>query len=419
MMVFTSIYGVVDGYFVSNFAGDTEFASVNFIMPFLMILGAIGFMFGAGGSALVSKLFGEKKDEKANSVFSMLVFCSVILAVVLSILGITFLGEITKFLGASDEMFDVCLLYGRIILLALPFFILQYEFQAFMITAEKPTFGFIVTLSSGFANIIGDFLFVGVFKWGVTGAALATALSQFVGGIIPLLYFIFPNKSILRIGKFTFDFPALFKSCFNGISEFISNISMSVVSMLFNYQLMKYVGQNGVSAYGTFMYISFIFVSMFVGYSTGIAPVFSYNYGAENKKELKNLFKKSIIVIATLTLIMVVFGQLMSSPLSKLYVGYNDELFSLTRRAISISSLCFLFSGIGIYGSSLFTALNNGLISAVISFLRTGVFQSLSVIVLPLIIGVDGIWVSIVVADMLAAIITLIFIIFYKKRYGY
>ena len=419
MMIFTSVYGVVDGYFVSNFVGDTEFAAVNFIMPFLMILGAIGFMFGTGGSALVSKLFGEKKDEKANSVFSMIIFSSIILALILSVVGIIFLGDIALFLGANEKMFDICLLYGRINLVALPFFILQYEFQAFMITAEKPTFGFIVTLSSGLANIIGDFLFVGVFGWGVTGAALATALSQFVGGIIPLIYSVLPNKSILRFRKFKFDFPALFKSCYNGISEFISNISMSIVSMLFNYQLMKYIGQNGVSAYGTFMYISFIFVSVFVGYSTGIAPVFSYNYGAKNGDELKNLFKKSISVIAALTVLMVVSGQLLSAPLSKLYVGYNEELFSLTKRAISISSLCFIFSGVGIFGSSLFTAMNNGTISALISFLRTGVFQSLSVIILPLLLGVDGIWISIVLADMLAAVITVIFIISNKKKYEY
>ncbi len=419
MMVFTSLYGVVDGLFVSNFAGKTAFTAVNFIMPFIMILGAVGFMFGAGGSALISKTLGEKKPEKANALFSLFVYSSFALGVVLAVAGVFAIRPIASLLGAEGNMLSDCVLYGRIILIALPFYMLQFEFQSFFVTAEKPNLGLAVTVISGCTNIVLDALLVGVFKWGVAGAAAATAASQVVGGIIPLCYFFRANSSLLRLGKTRFDGKSLVKACTNGSSELISNISMSIVSMLYNSQLLRYIGEDGIAAYGVLMYVNFIFFAVYIGYAVGTAPVTGYHYGAGNYGELKGVLKKSVVIISVTSLIMFGAGEGLAVPMSKIFVGYDTELFALTKRAFFICSFMFLFGGIGVYGSSFFTALNNGLISALISFLRTLVFQIAAVLLLPLVWGVDGIWVSIVAAEFLSAVVTVIFLFAYRKKYRY
>lgn len=419
MMVFTSVYGVVDGFFVSNFVGKTSFAAVNFIMPFLMILGAFGFMFGTGGSALVSKTMGEGDDRKANGYFSLLVCVSIVIGVIIAVLGIVFIRPVASLLGAEGEMLDNCVLYGRVILAALPAYMLQWEFQSFFVSAEKPGLGLAVTVASGVANMIFDALFVGVFSWGVAGAAAATAVSQLIGGIIPLIYFMCPNKSKLRLGKTRFYIRALLKSCANGSSELMSNISMSLVGMLYNVQLMKYAGEDGVSAYGVLMYVNMIFIAVFIGYSIGTAPIIAYNYGAKNYTELKSLRKKSSVIIAVCSVCMFVLSELLASPLSGVFVGYDKALYELTLSGFSIYSFSFLFSGTAIFGSSFFTALNDGLTSALISFLRTLVFQIAAVIIFPLLFGIDGIWLSIVAAEAMAFLITLLFVIIKRKKYNY
>lgn len=420
MMIFTSIYGVVDGFFVSNFVGETAFAAVNFTMPSLMILGAIGFMFGAGGSALVSKTLGEGNKEKANSLFSLFVYVPMALGVIVAILGFVFLKPLVSLLGAEGQMLEYCVRYGRIIVLGLVFYMLQMEFQSFMITAEKPQLSFIFTVIAGCTNIVLDALFVAVFKWSLEGAAIATVLSQIVGCVCPLIYFIQSNSSLLRLGKAKTDFGALIKACTNGSSELMSNISMSLVGMLYNTQLLKYAGEYGVAAYGVLMYVNFIFISAFIGYSIGCAPVIGYHYGAKNSDELKGILRKSVTIIAISSVCMVVLAELLASPMSQLFVGYNEELCQLTKRAFLFYSFAFLFSGFAIFGSSFFTALNNGPVSAIISFMRTLVFQVAAVIILPIIFnGVDGIWLSIVVAEALAVIVTVIFIFAKRKKYGY
>lgn len=419
MMVFTSIYGVVDGFFVSNFAGKTEFAAVNLIMPFLMILGALGFMLGTGGSAVVAMTLGTGKKEKANQIFSLIVYIGFGMGIVLAVLGIVFMQPVAVLLGAKADMVKHCVTYGRIILLALPMFILQNMFQSFLVTAEKPKFGLLVTVITGVTNMVLDALFLGVFRWGVVGAAAATAISQFLGGIIPILYFIRKDASPLHLTKTSWDGKMLLKVCTNGSSELVTNISMSVVSMLYNFQLMKYAGENGVAAYGVIMYVTFIFVAIFIGYSIGTAPIVSYNYGSGNKAELKNIFKKSIIFMMVTGVVLTVAGVLLASPLSKIFVGYDKELCDITVRAFRIYVLSFLICGFCIYGSSLFTALNNGVISAAISFLRTLVFQIIAILVMPLIWGLDGIWWSVVVAELFAMLLTTIFVIMYRKKYGY
>lgn len=419
MMIFTSIYGVVDGFFVSNFVGKTSFAAVNFIMPFLMILGAFGFMFGTGGSALISKTMGEGDGPGANRLFSMLIYISAAVGVLVAVLGIVFLPAIAALLGAEGAMLEDCILYGRIILAAVPAFMLQQEFQSFFVTAEKPQLGLVATVAAGVTNMVLDGLFIAVFQWGVAGAAAATAASQCIGSVIPLLYFARPNSSLLKLTKAGFDKKALLKTCTNGSSELMSNISMSLVGMLYNMQLMKYAGENGVAAYGVLMYVCFIFIATFIGYSIGTAPVIGYHYGAGNHSELKNLLKKSLVIIGIVSLVMVVLGEALAQPLSHLFVGYDRELLELTLRGFAIFSFAFLFSGIAIFGSGFFTALNNGLVSAVISFLRTLVFQVAAILILPLIWGIDGIWISIVAAEALAALVTVLFLAGNRKKYQY
>ena len=419
MMIFTSIYGVFDGFFVSNFVGKTTFAAVNFIWPFLMLLGAVGFMFGAGGSALVAKTLGEGDRERANRIFSLIVYVSIGCGIVITVLGLIFIRPIAQLLGAEGQMLEDCVLYGRVILMTLTPYMLQMEFQSFFITAEKPNLGLVVTVASGVTNMVLDALLVAVFPLGLLGAALATALSQAVGGILSLIYFSCPQKSLLRLTKTSFYGKELLKTCTNGSSELLSNISMSLVSMLYNYQLMKYVGEDGVAAYGVLMYVCMIFISLFIGYSIGTAPLIGYNYGSGNHGELKNLLKKSCIILGISSLLMLALSLVLSAPLSMLFVGYDQALFEMTRRAFYIFSFSFLFSGLAIFGSSFFTALNNGLISAVMSFMRTLVFQVAAVIILPLIFGTDGIWYSIVVAELMAFCVTIAFMIGQRKRYHY
>ncbi len=417
MMIFTSIYGVVDGFFVSNFVGKIPFAAVNFITPFLMMLGGLGFMFGTGGSALVSKTLGEQDREKANRIFSLLIYVSLALGIVIAVVGILILRPVAHALGARGQMLDDCVTYGRIILCALPAFILQLEFQSFFVTAEKPKLGLCMTVIAGVCNMVLDAVLV--IPFGLVGAALATGLSQMVGGVFPLIYFSRKNTSLLHIGKTIFDGKSLLKACTNGSSELMNNISMSLVGMLYNIQLLKYAGENGVAAYGVIMYVNFVFVSAFIGYSIGTAPVVGYHYGAGNSRELKGLLRKSSVLIGMTSVVMLASGILLSDPLSRIFVGYDQELFAMTVRGFRIFALSFPFAGFAIYGSGFFTALNDGLTSAVIAFLRTLVFQAASVLLLPLFLKIDGIWWSAVVAEMLAVAVCLTLLIAKRKRYGY
>lgn len=419
MLVFSSIYGVVDGFFVSNFTGKTSFAAVNFIMPFLLILGSLGFMFGTGGGALIAKTFGEGNREKANRDFSLIVYASIVCGIVFAVLGILFIRPIAALLGADGQLLEDSVVYGRIILMAIPAYILQYEFQCLFATAEKPSLGLFVTLAAGFTNIILDALFVAVFSWGLEGAAAATALSQCVGGILPLIYFALPNSSTLRLCATTLDLKALLQVCANGSSELMSNISMSVVSMLYNAQLLKYAGEDGVAAYGVLMYVSLVFQAVFIGYSVGTSPVISYHFGAQNHTELKGLLKKSLHIIAVFAVCMLAAAFIFGRPLAYIFVGYDTDLLAMTTHAFHIFSFSFLFSGFAIFGSSFFTALNNGLVSALISFMRTLLFQVAAVLIFPLIWELDGIWMSIVVAEILAVFVTLLFLKANRSKYHY
>ena len=419
MLIFTSVYSIVDGFFVSNFTGKTPFAAVNFIMPLLMILGCAGFMFGTGGDALIAKTMGVGDRKGANELFSLVVYAAALSGVILAVFDIVFLRPLASLMGADGQLLEDSVVYGRIILLALPFYVLQYEFQCLFAAAEKPKLGLYVTVAAGIINIVLDALFVAILHWGLAGAAAATAVSQFAGGIVPIIYFARRNDSPLRLGKCRFDGFALAKTCTNGSSELMSNISMSVVSMLFNIQLMKYAGENGIAAYGVLMYVSMIFQAVFIGYSVGAAPVISYNYGAQNCEELKSLRQKSMLLIAVFSVAMLAAGQLLAQPLSMLFVGYDEALMELTVHAFTIFSFSFLLSGFSIWGASFFTALNDGLISALISFLRTFLFQCAAVLIFPLFWGLDGIWFTVAAAELLAAAMTALFLLAKKKKYRY
>ena len=421
MMIFTSIYGVVDGFFVSNFAGKTPFAAVNLIMPFLMIIGTIGYMFGSGGTAVVAKTFGEGDYEKANKYFSLFIYFAAALGVAFAILGIIFIRPISALLGAEGELLENCVLYARIILVALPFYILQFIFQSFFVTAERPQIGFVVTVFSGITNMVLDAVLVILLpqEYKLAGAAVATAMSQVVGGVVPLFYFGRKNSSILRLGKTAFDGKAILKACTNGSSEFMSSVSMSLISMLYNLQLLKYAGENGVAAYGVMMYVSMIFSAAFNGYTIGTAPIIGYHDGARNHDELKGLLRQSLTIIAMFAVCMVVAAEVLAAPLARIFVGYDAELTELTISGFRIFALSFFFMGFAIFGSGFFTALNDGLTSALISFLRTLVFQMAAILILPLIWGINGIWISIVVAELMAVVLTAIFLMIKRKKYHY
>lgn len=419
MMVFTSIYGVVDGLFVSNFAGKTAFASVNLVMPFVMILGGMGFMIGTGGTALVSKILGEGDPDTANRTFSMMVLFTLALGIVLSAAGIVFMRPVSRFLGATDAMMDDCVLYGRIVTGFTFAFMLQNVFQSFFIAAEKPKLGLKVTVAAGLANMVLDALFIAVFNWGVAGAAIATGLSQCVGGVLPLVYFLHPNSSLLRLSPTRLRLRPILAACGNGSSELMSNISSSVVSMLYNFQLMRLAGEDGVSAYGVLMYVQFIFISIYIGYSIGCAPVVSYHFGAQNHGELKNLLGKSVLLMGCTGVALTALAMALADPLSRLFVGYDAGLFALTSHAFRLFAWSFLLAGFNIYASGFFTALNNGGISAAISFLRTLVFQSASVLILPIFLDVDGIWWAITVAEVFAFLISVTFLLAKRGKYHY
>lgn len=419
MMIFISIYGVVDGLFVSNFVGKTPFAAINLVMPFIMILGGVGFMIGTGGSALVSKTMGQNEPEKANRIFSMMIELTLLVGALLSIVGIVFIEPIARLFGASEAMLPECVLYGRIVLAFNAAFMLQNVFQAFLVTAERPHMGLYVTVAAGVTNMVLDALFIAVFKWGVAGAAIATGLSQCVGGLIPLIYFIRPNKSPLHLKLAALQLPPILQACANGSSELMSNISGSLVSIAYNAQLMKYAGENGVAAYGVLMYVQFIFVAIDVGYAVGCAPIVGYHYGAQNHGELKNMLRKSLFLMSISGVVLTLLAAALAAPLARLFVGYDQALFDMTRHAFRLFSLSFLLAGINIYVSSFFTALNNGAVSAIVSFLRTLVFQMLCVLVLPIFFGIDGIWWAMAVAEVFAFILSLSFLIVKRNKYHY
>ncbi len=420
MMTISSVYGIVDGFFVSNFVGKTPFAALNFIMPAIMILGGLGFMIGTGGSALVAKILGEGDKEKANRVFSMLVYVTILGGLVLSAIGIIFIKPIAVFMGATPALLDDCVLYARVIFIGNTAFMLQNTFQSFLIVAERPKMGLVISLASGITNMILDFLFVYLFKWGLVGAAVATNIGQIVGGIIPLVYFASKkNKSPLRLGRFCFSFKDLLQALSNGLSEFVTNISASVVGILYNFQLLSYAGEDGVSAYGVIMYVNFVFVGFFFGYSVGVSPVVSYHYGAKNNRELQGLFKKSLCITAVAALIMTSAANIFAKPLSMIFVSYDQNLLELTVHAFRLYAFSFLIFGFNVFASSFFTALNNGGLSAIISLCRTFILQTVAVILLPMLIGLDGIWLALAAAEGVTLLLSGMLLLKNGKKYGY
>lgn len=419
MMVFTSIYGVVDGLFVSNFVGGTAFAAINLIMPVTSILGGVGFMLGTGGSALVAITLGEQKGELANRYFTMMIWISIIVGIVLSIVGLAVMKPIAVLLGATDGMLSHCVLYGSITMGFNVSFMLQYALQAFLIAAEKPNLGLVTTVAAGVTNMVLDALFIAVFNWGVAGAAIATGLSQCVGAVIPLVYFLRSKSSPLRLIKTKLEVKPILKACVNGSSEMISNATSAIIGIIYNFQLLKYAGESGVASYGVLMYVQFVFAAIFIGYSMGSAPIISYHYGAGNHSELRGLLKKSNILMFLSGITMVIAAQFLAEPLAQIFVGYNLDLFTMTVRALRISTVSFVIVGFNIFASGFFTALNDGGVSAAISFLRTFIFKTAAILVLPLFFQLDGIWFADATAEIFAFVISIIFLLVKRKKYHY
>lgn len=419
MMVFTSIYGVVDGVFISNFVGSDPFAAINLIMPFLMILGALGFMLGSGGSALVGFYLGMGQEKRANEIFSLLIYVLLGVGAALTVLGLLFLEPVARLLGADADLLPYCVRYGRIVLLGLIPFTLQNVFQSFLVTAELPHFGLYITVGAGVTNMVLDALLVAVIPLEVEGAAIATVISQCVGGFLPLIYFLRPNTSRLRLTRTRWELRPVLKSAANGSSEFMTNISMSIVTMLYNWQLLRLMGADGVTVFGIIMYVSFIFVALFLGYSMGSAPIVSFHYGAGNQEELRGLFRRSLTIILSMSVGLTLLAIVLAKPLAMIFVSYDPALLSVTTRALAIYAVSYLLTGFNIYASSFFTALNDGLVSALISFARTLVFQVLAVLTLPLLWEADGIWAAVILAEGLAAILSLACFLRFRKKYGY
>lgn len=419
MMLSNSLYSVVDGFFVSNFVGKTPFAAVNLIMPVAMALGTVGFMIGTGGSALVSMTLGQGKKDLANQYFSLLVYVAAAFSLILSAIGFLFTPQISSALGAAGELLNNCILYGRILFLSTTPFVLQNIFNSFFVTAEKPELGLKISVFAGLTNIVLDFLFIAVFHYGIAGAAIATAMGQAVGGVIPLAYFLRKNNSLLQLTKTRFSGNVLRKACSNGSSEMVSNLSASLVNILYNFQLMRIAGENGVAAYGVIMYVNFIFMALYLGYSIGSSSIVSYHYGAGNDDELKNLFRKGWVLMGGGGILLTLLAELMNRPLVHIFAGYDAKLFTITSHGFRLYALAFLFMGINIWGSAFFTALNNGAISAAISFLRSLIFQVAAVFLLPLFLGIDGIWLAIVAAEVLAMFMTAMSFALKRKQYHY
>lgn len=419
MMIFTSIYGMVDGIFVSNFAGKTPFAAINLIMPYLMVFGTLGFMIGTGGTALISMTLGMGDKKKANELFSLLTYVSIIGGILLTVISVAFLRPAAVMLGATGQMLEDCVTYGSIVQLALTAYILQYAFQSFCVTAEKPNLSLTMMVTAGVCNIVLDALFVAVFRWGLVGAAVATAIAQIVGAVIPIVYFARPNGSLLRLGKCRFDGKALLRTCTNGFSELLGNVSMSLMSMLYNLQLLAYAGEDGIAAFGVIMYVNFTFISVYIGFAIGTAPVIGFNHGADNRTELKSLMRKCLVILAVFSTVMTVLAEIMARPLSTIFTGYDPALLEMTVRGFVIYSVSYLLTGFNMFASSLFTALNNGFVSAVLSFFRALVCQMAAILVLPMLWGLDGIWWSNVAAEVGALAVAAFFVIKYRKRYHY
>ena len=410
-MIFTSIYGIVDGYFVSNYAGAVPFAALNIMMPFLMIIAAIGFMFGSGGTALVAMKLGQQKPKEANEIFSLITYTLIILGTVFSILGYIFTPQAAAVLGVTEELMPYSILYSRINMFGMTAFMLQYMFQSFLITAERPKMGFWITVAAGITNIILDYY--------LAGAAWATVISQIVGGVIPLIYFLMPNKSKLRFGKTRWKPNALFRTCTNGSSEFLSNAASSIVGMLYNHQLLKYIGTNGVAAYGVIMYVNFIFAGIYFGYAMGVSPIIGYHYGANNKDELKNLFTRSLRLLVGTGVILTAIAELTAGILAKIFVGYDEELLAITVRGMRIYDIAFIMMGVNVFGSALFTALNNGKISALLSLVRSVVLEISMILLLPVIFGGQSLWAIVVVVELGSLMLTIAMMVKYRRYYKY
>ena len=419
MMVFTSIYGVVDGIFVSNYAGKTAFAAVNLIMPYIMAFGVLGFMVGTGGTALISKNLGMGNRQKANEIFTMLTWFSILGGVALTVVSMVLLRPAAKLFGAEGQMLEDCVTYGLIVLPATTAYVLQFAFQSFCVAAEKSNLSLWMMIIAGVCNMVLDALFVAVFRWGLVGAAVATAAAQVIGAVIPLVYFAKPNHSLLQFCKCRWDGKALLKTCTNGSSELMSNLSMSLVGMLYNLQLLRYAGENGIAAYGVIMYMNFVFMAIFIGFTIGTAPLFGFNHGADNRQELKNIFRKSLLILSVMALLMAGCCVVFASPLSRMCVSYDKALMDMTVRGLMLYGLSFLFAGFNMFGSAMFTAFNNGLISAVLSFVRILIFQVAAVLLLPLVWQLDGIWLSVVMAELAALVLAAVFTVKFRKRYHY
>lgn len=420
MMIFTSIYGMVDGFFISNLVGKTAFAAVNLIMPMLQIFGGVGAMLGVGGSALVAKTLGENDIPRSRRYFTMMMYMMLGTSVFFTITGIVFLKPIAHLFGATEAMMGDVVTYGAICLAFNTALQAQYTFQSYLVTAEKPKLALGVVIAAGVTNMVLDYVFMAFFSMGVAGAALATGLSQCVAGIIPLVWFLSKsNKSALRFTKTRLEWKPMLLACGNGASEMMSSVSGLIIGILYNWQLMRWSGEDGVAAYGVVMYAAFVFLGVFNGYSQGSSPIVGYHHGAQNHEEVRNVLKRSLVILGSAAVVLTVVAIGGAGFLSSIFVGYDAELLEMTTRAFRICAIPFLVMWFNMYTSCFFTALNDGAVSAAISFMRSLVLPLICVIVMPTIWHLDGVWFSLVGSELLGVFVSLFFLIGKRKKYHY
>lgn len=418
MMVFMSLYTIVDGIFVSRLVGSNALSAVNIVYPVISLLIACGIMLSTGGSAIVARQMGEKREQEARENFSMLAVVSVLTGIVILVLGLMFLEPICRILGGTPVLLEDCKIYLGVLLGFGPLTMLQMLFQTFFVTAGKPGLGLGLTLTGGVVNMVLDYVFMGPMQMGVLGAALATGLGQAIMAVAGVVYFL-KVKGNLYFVKPVFRGNILLQSCGNGSSEMVSNLSTAVVTFLFNITMLKLAGEDGVAAITIVLYGQFLFTALYLGFSMGVAPVVSFNYGNQNHAQLKRIYKICIGFILGSSVFILGIALLFSEPIVGIFTGEENHTYELAVEGFFQFSFNYLFAGINIFASALFTSLSNGKISAIISFCRTFVFITVSIVLLPRVMGITGVWLSVPLAELVTLFISITYLKGQKEVYHY
>lgn len=418
-MLLMEIFGIVDGLFVVRLIGTDALSAVNITFPIVLMSIALGMMFSSGGSALVSRRLGQKRERTARQNFSLIAVSAFVCGAVLAALGLAFLKPLLYFLGTNDALYGMCYEYARTTLMFVPVTIFACVFFMFYIARGKAGLGMIVTASAGLINVILDYVFIAVFDMGLFGAALATGIGYSASGVVGLLYFTFNRRGSLYLEKPKWDRFVLTKACFNGASEMVSNVSVCIITVLLNNIVMRLAGADGVAAITVVLYMQTSLMSVCFGYSMGISPLVSYNYGKRETARLQRTFAVSLRLIGLVSVGVFAFCNFATAGLVGLFVDEGTHVFDMAYKGLRLFSFTFLFMGLNVFASALFTALSNGKVSAVLSFCRTLVFVVGFLLVLPLYWQMTGVWLSMPLAEALSCLLSVYCFAKYKGVYKF